>query len=69
MRLPSDESCAFEREHHLVNRRWADAKIFLHVRFGGRPAVQACVQVDKRQILALRGRKGFCSATHCGHPI
>ena len=69
MRLPSDESCAFEREHHLVNRRWADAKIFLHVRFGGRPAVQACVQVDKRQILALRGRKGFCSATYCGHPI
>ena len=52
-----------------MNRRWADAKIFLHVRFGRRPAVQACVQVDKRQILALRGRKGFCSATHCGHPI
>jgi hypothetical protein len=67
--LSSDESCAFEREHHLVNRRWADAKIFLHVRFGRRSAVQARVQVDKRQILALRGRKRFCSATHCGHPI
>ena len=52
-----------------MNRRWADAKIFLHVRFGRRPAVQACVQVDKRQILALRGRIGFCSGTHCGHPI
>jgi len=31
--------------------------------------VQACVQVNKRQILALLGREGFCRATHCGHPI
>jgi hypothetical protein len=23
----------------------------------------------KRQILALLGRKGFCGATHYGHPI
>ena len=52
-----------------MNRRRADAKIFLHVGFGGRPAMQAHVQVDKRQILALLGRKGFCSATHSGHPI
>jgi transposase len=52
-----------------VNRRWADAKIFLHVCFGRRPAVQARVQVNKRQILALLGREGFCRATHCGHPI
>ena len=31
--------------------------------------MQACVQVNKRQILALLGREGFCRATHCGHPI
>jgi hypothetical protein len=31
--LPSDEAGAFEREHHLVNRRRADAKVFLHVGF------------------------------------
>src|SRR6202011_3212515 len=24
--LPSDEPCAFERQHHLVNGRWANAK-------------------------------------------
>ena len=52
-----------------MNGRWADAKIFLHVCFGWRPAVQACVQVNKRQILALLGREGFCRATHARHPI
>jgi hypothetical protein len=31
--------------------------------------VQARVGVDKRQILTLLGREGFCSATHAGHPI
>jgi transposase len=31
--------------------------------------VQACVQVNKRQILALLGREGFCRATHARHPI
>jgi hypothetical protein len=40
-----------------------------HVGFGRRPAVQASVCVDKRQILALLGREGFCRATHAGHPI
>ena len=42
-RLSSDEACSFERQHHLVNRRWADAEILLHVGFGRRPAVQARV--------------------------
>ena len=31
--------------------------------------MQARVEVDKRQILALLGREGFCRATHAGHPI
>ena len=31
--------------------------------------MQACVQVNKRQILALLGREGFCRATHARHPI
>jgi hypothetical protein len=52
-----------------VNRRWADAKIFLHVGFGRRPAVQARVEVNKRQILALLGREGFYGATQTGHAI
>jgi hypothetical protein len=34
--------------------------------FGRRPAVQARVCIDKRQILALLGREGFCRATHFG---
>jgi len=52
-----------------VNRRWADAKIFPHVSFGWRPAVQTRVKVDKREILTLLGRKVFCRATHARHPI
>ena len=67
--MPSDEPGAFERQHHLVNRRRADAKVLLHVGFGRRPAVQACVEVDKRQILPLLGRGDFCRGTHSGHPI
>jgi transposase len=67
-RLSPDEPCAFERKHHLVDRRRADSEILLHVGFGRRPAVQARVCVDKRQILALLGRGG-CRATHAGHPI
>jgi transposase len=67
--LPSDEPRPFERYHHLVNRRRADAKILLHVGFGRRAAVQTRIGVDKRQILALLGRESFCRATHAGHPI
>jgi hypothetical protein len=63
------EARPFERQHHLVNRGRADAEVFLHVGFSRRPTVQAGVQVDKRQILALLGRKGFTRATHAGHPI
>ncbi|MGY3573031.1 transposase [Bradyrhizobium sp. USDA 4504] len=68
-RLPSDEAFAFERQHHLVNGGRADAKILLHVGFGRWPAMQARVEVDKRQILPLLGREGFCSKTHTGRPI
>jgi transposase len=53
----------------LVNRRWADAKIFLHVGFGWRPAVQTRVKVDKREILALFRREVFYHATHVRHPV
>ena len=39
--LPFDEAFSFERQHHLMDRRRADAKILLHVGFGRRAAVQA----------------------------
>lgn len=58
-RLPSDETRTFEGQDHLVNRRWADAKVLLHVGFGRRPAVQARIQMNERQILTLLGREGF----------
>ena len=52
-----------------MNRRRADTEVLLHVSFGGRPAVQPRVEVDKRQVLALLGREVFCRVTHAGHPI
>jgi transposase len=67
--LPSDESGAFERQHHLVNRRRGDAKVLLHVGFGWRPTMQPRVEVDERQILALLGREVSCRVTHARHPI
>ena len=67
--LPSDEAGLFQRQHHLVNRRRADAEIFLDVGFRRGSAVQAGIEVDKGQILPLPGREGFCRRTHAGHPI
>src|SRR6476661_10364866 len=52
-----------------MNRRRADAEIFLHVGFSRRCAVEPRVEVDKGQILPLFGREGFCRRTHAGHPI
>jgi transposase len=52
-----------------VNRRRADAKIFLHVGFRRGSAVQPRIEVDEGQVLPLFGREGFCRRTHAGHPI
>jgi hypothetical protein len=57
--VASDEPRAFERQHHLANRRWTDVETFLHVGFGRRPPVQARIGVDKRQILACLCVKVF----------
>ena len=38
---------------HLVNRRWADAEVALHVGLGGRSSEHARVGVDEGRILAL----------------
>src|SRR5262249_56891991 len=44
-------------------------EVFLHIGFGRRPAVQASVEVDRGQILALLGGEGLSRATHAGHAI
>jgi transposase len=67
--LSCDEARPFEGQYHLVNRGWAHPEILLHVGFGRRPSVQARVEVNKGQILALLGREGFWASTHPGHPI
>jgi hypothetical protein len=57
--LPCDEAGSFQRKHHLVNRRQADAEIFLDVRFGRRSTVQPRIEVDKARYCTCLGVKGF----------
>jgi hypothetical protein len=40
-----DESLPFECQHHLVNLRWADTKILLHVGFRPWIAVDTVILV------------------------
>ena len=35
--LALDETCLFEGENHLMNRRWRDLEVSLHVGLGGWP--------------------------------
>ena len=66
--LASDQACAFEGEHHLVDGRRGDAEVALHVGFGRRPPMHARVGVDEGQILALLGREaGSVAARHLIH--
>ena len=53
------EARPFARQHHLVNRWWPDAEVFLRFGFGRRTAVQAFVRVEIGQVLALLGREVF----------
>lgn len=52
----SDEVGSFQRQHHPVNRRWADAEIFLHVGCGRRPAMRARIDLHERQGTARTSR-------------
>ena len=53
----ADQSCAFERENHLVDGRRGDAEVPLHIGFGRRAPMQPRIGVDEGQILALLGRE------------
>ena len=43
---------------HLMDDRWRDLKVSLHVRFGGSSAVDLRVGVDERQVLTLQFGEG-----------
>jgi hypothetical protein len=51
--LSANEAVAFEAEDHLMDRRWADAEMTLHVGFGWGLAEDVRVDVDEDQIVAL----------------
>jgi len=52
-RLASDEAVTFEAEDHLVDGRWSDTEVPLHVGFGRGLAEHALVDADEGEILAL----------------
>jgi hypothetical protein len=51
--LSANEAVTFEAENHLMDRRWADAEMPLHVGFGRSLAEDVSINVDEGQILAL----------------
>ena len=48
-----DEALPFEREDHVVNRRWCHVEVALKVGFRGSATVQFHVRHDERQVLTL----------------
>ena len=61
LRAVANQFRSFEGEHHLVNRRRADAEVPLQVSFGWGASEHARVSVDESQILPLFGRKAWRS--------
>ena len=51
--LSCDEAVALEAEDHLVDRRWTDAEMTLHVGFSWSVTEDVRVDVDEGQIVAL----------------
>ena len=51
--LSLDEAGALEAENHLMDGRWGDAGVTLHVGFGRSPAEHARVDIDEGQVVAL----------------
>ena len=51
--LSCDEAVSFEAEDHLVDGRWSDAEMPLHVGFGGRLAEHVRIDVNEGQVVAL----------------
>ena len=51
--LSADEAITFEADDHLVDRRWADAEVALHVGFGRGLSEHARIDIDEGQVMAL----------------
>ena len=51
--LTANKGVSFERDDHLVDRRWTDAEVVLQVCFGWWPSEHARVGVDESEVVAL----------------
>lgn len=49
----TDQTGAFERQHHLVDRRRRDVEVALHVGLGRRASEHECIGMNESEILAL----------------
>ncbi len=69
--LALDEARSFEGENHLMNRRWRDLEVSLHVGLGGWPPHDAGVGVNEREILPLLGGEAglWAGVTGVGHLV
>ena len=56
----SDQTGALELQDGRMHCWWADFEVALHVRLGRSDAVDLGVRIDKREVLALLGRKSRC---------
>ena len=54
-----NEPCSLQYHYHLMDGWRCDLKISLHVGFGGGPAIDLRIGVDKGQILPLPGCESF----------
>jgi hypothetical protein len=52
-RLSAEEAGALEAENHLVDGRWGDAEVALHIGFGRSLAEHARIDIDEGQVVAL----------------
>ncbi len=68
--LALDETCLFEGENHLMNGRWCDLEVSLHVGLGGWPPHDAGVGVNEGEILPLLGGEaGLWRGAGIGHLV
>src|SRR3546814_20689701 len=67
--LAADQACAFEGQHHLVDRWRADAEVALPVCLGRRPAVDTGIGVDEGELLPLLFGEAALRRRHCLNEI
>ena len=51
--LSAEEAGALEAENHLMDGRWGDAEVALHIGFGRSSVKHAGIDIDEGQVVTL----------------